>query len=80
VSKGRSLHRADLEAVLRRLEEVVAEKRGEGGEDIEAGLSYSLPEALQGEGKLEAFIRGQMKGEGLGGEVVRGEGDLEGVG
>ena len=86
VSKGKSLHREDLEAVLRRLDEVVEEKRGKGGEDIEEGLSYSLPEALQGEGKLEAFIRGGMKGEGLGGgesmggEVVRGGGDLAGVG
>ncbi len=68
VSKGKSLHRADLEAVLRRLDEVVEEKRGKGGEDIEEGLSYSLPEALQGEGKLEAFIRGERSGgDGKGG-------------
>ena len=40
------------------------ERRGKGGEDIEEGTSYSLPEALQGEGKLEAFIRGWMKGKG----------------
>ena len=81
VSKGKSLHREDLEEVLRRLDEVMEEKRGKGGEDIGEGTSYSLPEALQGEGKLEAFIRGRMKGEGLGGgkgmggEVVRRGGD-----
>ena len=47
---------------------MVAEKRGEGGEDREAGLSYRTPEALQGEGKLEAFIGGERSGgDGRGG-------------
>ena len=36
----------------------------ESGEDIGEEVSYRIPEAMQGEGKLEAFIRGRMSGEG----------------
>ena len=32
-----------------------------------------MPEGLQGEGKLEAFIRGWIRGKGMGEEGVRGE-------
>ena len=64
VSKRKSLHRADLEEILRRLEEVVAES----GEDIGEEVSYRIPEAMQGEGKLEAFIGGERSGgDGKGG-------------
>ncbi len=77
VSKRKSLHRGDLAEILRRLDEVVAEKRGEVGEDIEEGTSYGMPEGLQGEVKLEAFIWGRMRREGMGGEAKRGGGDLE---
>ena len=64
VSKGKTIHRGDLEGILRRLEEVVGEVMEESRGDLEEEMSYSVPEGLGGEGKLEEFIGEWLRGRG----------------
>jgi len=71
--RGRALPWEDLEAVMKRLGEMVEDLFGEG-EDEEDGAERRgcpLPEALGDKGKRRAFTRAQMgRAEGRAGEAV----------
>jgi len=73
VQRGRALPWEDLEAVMKRLGEMVEELFGKG-EDEEDGAERRgcpIPEALRDKGKRQAFIRAQMgRAEGRAGEAV----------
>lgn len=73
VRRGRALPWEDLEAVTKRLREMVEDLFGKG-EDEEDGAERRgcpLPEALRDKGKRRAFTRAQMgRAEGRAGEAV----------